>query len=106
MRTGWPSGKETLNLTSIKPDLKTCCFSHFPRSSSQPFPLSQLLFFLVKRVSGPLSRRVESAARRRPAGFLRLRLVVPAARLFHFYETKIKLRLLGLVGKGKRSVTK
>jgi len=62
--------------------------------SQQPFPLSKLVFMFVKSLAGPLSRRLLQRARTDTL-FRRL-IVLPPAHLYHFYEAKIKFRVMNL----------
>ena len=65
--------------------------------SSQPFPLSKLAFMFVRQTSAPLAKRIRDRAKTHP-GFLRY-VVQPPAKFYHFYEVKIKLRVLNLGGR-------
>ena len=67
----------------------------------QPFPLSKLLFMFVKSLAKPISRRVLHRAKTQP--FFRDYICRPPAQLFHFYEAKIKFRVMNI---GKVRVTK
>jgi len=67
----------------------------------QPFPLSKLAFMYVKKIAQPLARRIASKAR--SSDVVKRYLCLPPANLYHFYEAKIKFRLMNL---GKIRVTK
>ena len=67
----------------------------------QPFPLSKLLFMFVKSLAKPVSRRVLHRAKTQP--FFRDYVCRPPAQLYHFYEAKIKFRVMNI---GKVRVTK
>ena len=71
------------------------------RSTPAPFPLSKLAFMLVKQVSAPLAKRIKNRARTSPA--LRQWVVLPPARLYHFYDVKIRVRVAGLGRRGHGS---
>merc|ERR1719397_1328287 len=62
--------------------------------SQQPFPLSKLVFMFVKSLAAPLSRRLLQRAKTDTL-FRRL-IVLPPAHLYHFYEAKIKFRVMNL----------
>lgn len=62
--------------------------------SQQPFPLSKLIFMFVKSLAQPLSRRLLQRAKTDTL-FRRL-IVLPPAHLYHFYEAKIKFRVMNL----------
>jgi len=62
--------------------------------SQQPFPLSKLVFMFVKSLAGPLSRRF--LARAKTDTLFRRLIVLPPAHLYHFYEAKIKFRVMNL----------
>lgn len=61
---------------------------------SQPFPLSKLVFMFVRQASAPIARRIRERAKT-DQRFLRF-VVEPPAKLYHFYEVKIKLRILNI----------
>jgi len=61
---------------------------------ARPFPLSKLAFMAARRATEPLSGRIGKAAAR--SKVFRRWLVVPAARLYHFYDVKVKMRVLNL----------
>ena len=67
----------------------------------QPFPLSKLAFMYVKRVAQPIAARIVQRAEK--DDWFKTHVCLPPAHLYHFYETKIKLRLLNI---GKIRVTK
>jgi len=62
--------------------------------SQQPFPLSKLLFMSVKTLAGPLSRKFLHRAK--TDTLFRKLIVLPPAHLYHFYEAKIKFRVMNL----------
>lgn len=70
-------------------------------SHGQPFPLSKLAFMYVKRVAQPVAARIIQRAEK--DDWFRTHICLPPAQLYHFYETKIKFRLLNL---GKIKVTR
>jgi len=63
-------------------------------STGQPFPMSKLVFMYVKRLAQPLASRLISRANQN-VNFKQL-ICLPPANLYHFYEAKVKLRLLNL----------
>ncbi|QQP38952.1 Optic atrophy 3 protein -like protein [Caligus rogercresseyi] len=63
-------------------------------SSSQPFPLSRLLFTFVQRIAAPISTRIRVRAEASRA--FKEYLVLPPARTYHFYEAKIKYPVIML----------
>ena len=67
----------------------------------QPFPLSKLLFMFMKSLAKPISRRILHRAHTQP--FFRDYVCRPPAQLFHFYEAKVKFRVMNL---GRVRVTK
>jgi hypothetical protein len=74
----------------------------------QPFPLSKLLFMFLTRLAQPVGRRVLCRARTdpvfrsavlspsHPLSRNRNYVCLPPANLYHFYEAKIKFRLLNI----------
>jgi hypothetical protein len=86
-------------------------FSHFSwyemvvrslaSSASSPFPLSKLVFMLAKRVSEPLAKRIKTRALTN--GAFKRWVVLPPANLYHFYDIKVRVRVLSL---GRQKVTK
>jgi hypothetical protein len=67
----------------------------------QPFPLSKLAFMYVKRIAEPVAARFIQRAEKDE--WFKRHVCLPPAQLYHFYETKIRFRLLNL---GKIRVTK
>jgi len=61
------------------------------------FPLAKLGFLLIKQVSKPIAKGL--AARARNSLFFRTYVCIPVAQLFHWYEIKLKMRMLNIGGK-------
>ena len=64
------------------------------RHPSQPFPLSKLAFMFVRQASEPVAQRIRRRAKASAA--LRQFIVLPVANSYHFYETRVKMRMLDL----------
>lgn len=60
----------------------------------ESFPLSKLLFMFVKSLARPISRRV--LARANTDAFFKQYVCLPPANLYHFYEAKIKFRVMNV----------
>lgn len=63
-------------------------------SSGQPFPMSKLLYMYVKRLAQPLATRLISSAKHNDN--FKTYLCLPPANLYHFYEAKVKFRVLNI----------
>eukprot|EP00088_Acartia_fossae_P021570 TRINITY_DN2297_c0_g1_i10.p1 TRINITY_DN2297_c0_g1~~TRINITY_DN2297_c0_g1_i10.p1 ORF type:complete len:250 (-),score=60.84 TRINITY_DN2297_c0_g1_i10:118-867(-) len=61
------------------------------------FPVAKLGFLLVKQVSKPIAKSI--AARARNSKFFRTYVCIPVAQLFHWYEIRLKMRMLNIGGK-------
>ena len=72
----------------------------FQRSSSmgihesQPFPLSKLLFMFVKSIAKPITKKILNRAKTDP--FFKNYICLPPAKMYHFYESKIKFRAMNI----------
>ena len=64
------------------------------RHPAQPFPLSKLAFMFVRQAAAPVARRIRGKAKSSP--LVRHYVVLPPANVYHFYETKVKMRMLNL----------
>ena len=64
----------------------------------QPFPLSKLIFMFVKSFARPIASRIIKKAKK--DAWFRSYVCLPPANLYHFYETKVKVKMLSL-GRGK-----
>jgi len=62
------------------------------------FPVAKLGFLVVKQVSKPIAKAI--AARSRNSKFFREYVCIPVAQLFHWYEIRMKMKMLNL-GTGK-----
>nr|ACO12916.1 Optic atrophy 3 protein homolog [Lepeophtheirus salmonis] len=76
--------------------------SYSSTSSSQPFPLSKLIFTFVQRIAAPISSRILIKAEKSPS-FKRY-FVLPPARTYYFYEAKIKYPVLLMFNSKKTNV--
>ena len=65
-----------------------------PLRHSSPFPLSKLAFMFIKRIAAPISRRIVNKAEE--SAVFKNYFCMPPARLYHFYEAKIKFPVLNL----------
>ena len=63
-------------------------------SSTQPFPLSKLMFMYVKRIAQPIARKLIVMASSNST--IKNVLCLPSANLYNFYETKVKLRVMNI----------
>jgi len=63
-------------------------------SSGQPFPMSKLLYMYVKRLAQPLATRLITRAKHNDN--FKTYLCLPPANLYHFYEAKVKFRVLNI----------
>ena len=63
-------------------------------SSGQPFPMSKLLYMYVKKLAEPLASRIIIRAKKDET-FKRI-ICLPPANLYHFYESKIKFRVMNI----------
>ena len=63
-------------------------------SSGQPFPMSKLLYMYVKRLAEPLAARIIAKAQK-DEHFKQV-ICYPPANLYHFYESKIKYRVMNI----------
>lgn len=63
-------------------------------TSGQPFPMSKLLYMYVKRLAQPVATRL--IARAKLDEKFKNYICLPPANLYHFYEAKIKFRLLNI----------
>jgi hypothetical protein len=61
------------------------------------FPVAKLGFLLVKQVSKPIAKVL--AARARNSKIFRTYVCIPVAQLFHWYEIKMKMKMLNIGGK-------
>lgn len=61
-------------------------------TSGQPFPMSKLLYMYVKRLAQPFATRFITRAK--IDNNFKVYFCLPPANLYHFYEAKIKFRLL------------
>lgn len=61
------------------------------------FPVAKLGFLLIKQVSKPIAKVL--ATRARNSLFFRTYVCIPVAQLFHWYEIKLKMRMLNIGGK-------
>jgi len=62
--------------------------------SGHPFPMSKLVFMYVKRLAEPLALRIQSRAEKNET-FRKIFCITPA-NIFHFYEAKIKFRVMNI----------
>lgn len=58
------------------------------------FPLIKLGVLLVKQVTKPLANSI--ARRARSSKFFREKFCVPVAQLFHWYDVKVRMRILNM----------
>jgi len=63
-------------------------------TSGQPFPMSKLLYMYVKRLAQPFATRFITRAK--IDNNFKVYFCLPPANLYHFYEAKIKFRLLNI----------
>ena len=63
-------------------------------TSGQPFPMSKLLYMYVKRLAQPFATRFITRAK--IDNNFKAYFCLPPANLYHFYEAKIKFRLLNI----------
>lgn len=63
-------------------------------SSGQPFPMSKLLYMYVKRLAQPLATRLIVRAKHNDN--FKNYLCLPPANLYHFYEAKVKFKVLNI----------
>jgi len=61
------------------------------------FPVAKLGFLLIKQVSKPIAKQI--AARAKNSRLFREYVCIPVAQLFHWYEIKMKMRMLNIGGK-------
>jgi len=61
------------------------------------FPVAKLGFLLIKQVSKPIAKQI--AARSKNSRLFREYVCIPVAQLFHWYEIKMKMRMLNIGGK-------
>lgn len=61
------------------------------------FPVAKLGFLLVKQVSKPIAKRIAERAKKSP--FFANWVCIPTANLFHWYEIKLKLRMMNMGSK-------
>lgn len=73
-------------------------------SSGQPFPMSKLLYMYVKKLAEPLASRIIIRAKKDET-FKRI-ICLPPANLYHFYESKIKFRVMNIGKVRMKSVPK
>lgn len=60
------------------------------------FPIAKLLMLGVKQVSRPLANTLKANARRSP--FFRAYICQPPAQIYHWFEMKMKMRMMGFKG--------
>jgi len=70
------------------------CYDFSMSSSGQPFPMSKLLYMYVKKLAEPLSSRLLKVAKHNEK--FKIYLCLPPANMYHFYEAKIKFRVLNI----------
>ena len=58
------------------------------------FPLAKLGFVLVKQISKPIANGIASRARK--SKLFRNYICIPVAQFFHWYDVKIRMRVLNL----------
>lgn len=63
-------------------------------SSGQPFPMSKLLYMYVKKLALPLASRIIIRAKKDDT--FKKMICLPPANLYHFYESKIKFRVMNI----------
>ena len=63
-------------------------------SSGQPFPMSKLLYMYVKKLAEPLANRIIIKAKDNE--FFKSYICLPPANIYHFYESKIKFRVMNI----------
>ena len=63
-------------------------------SSGQPFPMSKLLYMYVKKFAEPLANRI--IARAKTDDIFKRFICLPPANLYHFYESKVKYRVMNI----------
>lgn len=56
--------------------------------------MSKLLFMYVKRLAEPLAKRISDRASK--DDFIKRVVCLPPANLYHFYESKIKFRVMNI----------
>lgn len=61
------------------------------------FPVAKLGFLLIKQISKPIAKSI--AARARNSRLFREFICIPVAQMFHWYEIKMKMRMLNVSGK-------
>jgi len=61
------------------------------------FPVAKLGFLLVKQVAKPIAKSI--AARARNSRLFREYICIPVAQAFHWYEIKLKMRMMNVGGK-------
>ncbi|XP_023334298.1 putative OPA3-like protein CG13603 isoform X3 [Eurytemora carolleeae] len=60
----------------------------------QPFPLSKLAFMYVKKVAQPIASRIARKAEK--DNWFKTYICLPPANLYHFYEAKIKFKVMNI----------
>eukprot|EP00092_Neocalanus_flemingeri_P016810 GFUD01018180.1.p1 GENE.GFUD01018180.1~~GFUD01018180.1.p1 ORF type:complete len:149 (+),score=9.94 GFUD01018180.1:78-524(+) len=63
-------------------------------SSGQPFPMSKLVYMYVKRLAQPLATRI--IARAKTDQIVKKYLCLQPANLYHFYEAKVKFKVMNI----------
>merc|ERR1711937_943715 len=63
-------------------------------SPSQPFPLSKLVYMFVKTLAAPVARRVQLKAATDQK--VKKWVCLAPANLYHYYEVKIKFRVMNI----------
>jgi len=63
-------------------------------SSGQPFPMSKLVYMYVKRLAQPLASRIISRAKKDQ--FFKTYICLPPANMYHFYEAKVKFKIMNI----------
>ena len=58
------------------------------------FPLAKLGFVLVKQISKPIANGIANRARK--SKLFRNYICIPVAQLFHWYDVKVRMRVLNL----------